>query len=77
MTNQKAAEIIAKYDINGFPEAFAMAVEALERQEPVKPVIRTSGCTTVRYVCGSCGSFIWSGENAKYCEQCGRPVKWE
>lgn len=44
MTNKEAAEIIAKYDVNGcgychqggdeIPQAFAMAVEALERQEP-------------------------------------------
>ena len=56
-------------------EAYKMAIDALEAREPVKPNKQYSGGgVTWWYVCGECGISI--NPNAKYCHQCGRPVKW-
>lgn len=63
------------------------ALEMLKEQEPVEPVEPTfkqdyDGIFV--WACGSCGAYMYhiyegidkAKEYAKYCRQCGRPVKW-
>lgn len=51
-------------------------VEYIKAHKPVKPQIERSGSgVTWWYVCGYCSTAI--NPNAKYCQQCGRPVEWD
>ena len=50
--------------------------ELLKEQEPVKPRFADGVHYTVnKYLCGACGHHI--NQNSRYCEGCGRAVKWE
>jgi hypothetical protein len=55
------------------------ALELLKEQEPVKPIKSklsfTRGFMWEIWDCGCCGNQLRSF--AKYCDQCGRAVKWE
>lgn len=57
------------------PEAFEMAISALEKQKPVKVDSEWD-----RYYgknnpcCGACGAYV--DEYSKYCKRCGRPIDW-
>ena len=54
--------------------AFDMAVDALERQEPVAPRYEMI-CDNKIAFCGNCDRYISLVTN--YCSYCGRAVKWE
>ena len=63
-------------------EALEMAVDALKAHEPVEPKVAHDGW----YRCGNCNNSLASGERVKhfyghpwpkYCEECGRAVKWD
>lgn len=60
-------------------EALKMAIEALEKQIPKKPIIITNLMTKhVSAHCSICDTDITyysSGEN--YCHNCGKALKWE
>ena len=52
------------------------ALELLKEQEPVKPRFADGVHYTVnKYLCGACGHHI--NQNSRYCEGCGRAVKWD
>ena len=67
------------------PWAKEMAEELLKEQEAVEPYMDYDGHDVWR--CGNCGATIFHIEHshadedwksyAKFCRQCGRPVKWE
>lgn len=67
-------------------EAVDMAINALEKQEPVKPTFtREIEFDMSHWDCGACGAFIWGNawpnapkeSRPRYCSYCGRSVKWE
>ena len=63
-----------------------MIDELLKEQEPVKPIIETNS-RGFMYKCGACGTGVaviantvsadWQKNNVKFCQRCGRAVKWE
>ena len=57
----------------------ALVGELLKEQEPVKPkkspLSMNNGYMWNIYDCGFCGSQLRG--MAKYCDQCGKKVKWE
>lgn len=57
------------------------ALALLKAQEPITPVMRKShsqGADDVWYECGGCGGYLGIHSRAKkFCDRCGRPVKWE
>lgn len=52
------------------------AIAALREKEPVKPEKHFLDIGMVWYSCGNCGHHIFRGTNAKYCDVCGRAVRW-
>ncbi len=67
-------------------EALEMAVDALRRQEPMKPVIEQGapsyygGTGRCRDYCGcqKCGEAVGRGDDkANYCPDCGQKIDWE
>ena len=66
-------------------EMYTDVIALLKEQEPVEPYMDYDGHDVWR--CGKCGATIFhiyhdgSDENwksyAKFCRQCGKPVKWE
>lgn len=63
-------------------ELFSDALELLKAQEPVEPQ-HLHDKSRLPLKCGNCGAFIiiiggFCGDyKAKFCCECGRPVKWE
>lgn len=58
--------------------ALDMAVEALEKQIPRKPVEQGDGIT---YNCPACGRYVgyfdaMAWETPKYCGECGQALDW-
>ena len=61
------------------------ALALLKEQEPVEPTFKQDYDGIFVWACGSCGAYMYhiyegidkAKEYAKYCRQCGRPVKWE
>lgn len=64
---------------NKFAIAQNVAIEALEKQIPKKPIIKTNLMTKhVSAHCSICDTditFYSSGEN--YCHNCGQAIKWK
>jgi len=60
-------------------------LKLLKEQEPVEPTFKQDRDGIFVWACGSCGAYMYhiyegidkAKEYAKYCRQCGRPVKWE
>lgn len=89
MTNQEAIETIkAHYPDERYTmlrEALDMAMDVLKAGEPVKPYMDFDGSDVWR--CGNCGATIFHPSHTqadedeknyeKYCQHCGREVKWE
>lgn len=81
MTPQEAIDIIKtavaevewEYPME-YAAAFDMAVDALERQESVKPINPLSPHGGGIYFCGKCKSLV--GTHDKFCSQCGRRLDW-
>ena len=57
------------------PWAKEMAEELLKEREPAKP-IRKKGRWFEYYAC-SCGTVFPTGQKPKYCQECGKKVKWD
>lgn len=53
------------------------ALELLKEQEPVRPVLARIGnyAAINDYTCPECGTDLYHLQ--KYCDECGRPVKWD
>lgn len=60
------------------------ALELLKGQEAVEPSFKHGEDGIFVWCCGSCGAYMYhiydgidkAKEYAKYCRQCGKPVKW-
>ena len=84
MTRQEAVETLNSVIIyvrreyaTKFELALYMAVDELERQEPLKPRLMREGWNIEHndYRCTACDTDIYYGQ--KYCDNCGRAVKWD
>lgn len=72
------------YSDSEVQETAKAALALLKEQEPVEPIFKLTDDKIFVWTCGSCGAYmyhIYNGidnakEYAKYCRQCGRPVKW-
>ena len=62
---QKYSDIASEYI-----EALEQAVEALLKQEPMKPIDEET-----EYVCGECGTHVAYMDN--HCWKCGQAIDWE
>ena len=58
-------------------EQYDMALSLLKALEPVPPIRKKKqGAYQSLYcMCGNCGGWLLDGQ--KYCDSCGRKVKWE
>ena len=55
------------------------AIELLNAQEPVKPVILVQDAALsngAKYICGKCGGSFFR-QKVNYCPWCGKEVEWE
>ena len=61
------------------------AITLLKEQTAVEPTFKQDEKGIFVWCCGSCGAYMYhiydgidkAKEYAKFCRQCGRPVKWE
>lgn len=60
---------------SGEMEAFGMALEALERNQP-KQVTDIRGGELRFGTCPSCGRRISTVEGGNYCQNCGQRLEW-
>ena len=51
------------------------ALELLKEQEPVEPIPPTDGSDL--WKCGNCNHQLFRCTHQRYCEMCGRQVKWK
>ena len=51
------------------------ALELLKGQEPVEPIPPTDESDLWR--CGNCNHQLFKCKHQRYCEMCGREVKWD
>ena len=74
--NIAMAEVEWDYPMD-YTVAFEMAIEAIEKQVPKKPI---KSDKEIRYCevwkCPSCG-FEWSSRVVSYCYRCGQRIDWE
>ena len=65
--------------VEGFAECTSAlakdALDLLKEQEPVKPIPPTDESEMWR--CGNCHHQIFRCTHQRFCERCGRPVKWK
>jgi hypothetical protein len=57
------------------PWAKEMVEELLKKQEAVKPIPPTDDSDL--WKCGNCNHQLFRCTHQRYCEMCGRNVKWE
>lgn len=68
------AEVEWEYSMS-YAAAFDMAIEALEKQIPKKPITPADGCKTC-----SCGLVLQEDNKRRcfyYCDRCGQKIDWE
>ena len=53
---------------------FEVDVSMLKEQEPVEPIPPTDGSDL--WKCGNCNHQLFRCTHQRYCEMCGRKVKW-
>lgn len=51
------------------------AIDLLKEQEPVEPIPPTDESDL--WKCGNCNHQLFRCTHQRYCEMCGREVKWE
>ena len=58
--------------------ALEMAIQALEKQVPKKPIVKTSYICGKKYYCSECKHYICADCNTKksYCSNCGQALDW-
>ena len=56
-------------------DSIRTAVELLKEQKPVEPIPPTDESDLWR--CGNCNHQLFRCKHQRYCEMCGRGVKWE
>ncbi len=91
MDEQKAIEILtlsdeAKRQLPMLAPAYDVAVKALEKQIPKKPLLRLCGdcqrdcvdCDRYEDRCPTCngGLYVESGKPYEYCPNCGQKLDW-
>ena len=90
MTIQEALEIIKNempYESGVINKALSMIENAVEKQIPKKPIVKSYFCHYVNYqdfLCPYCrnhiilkvdGNFI-AGKEQQYCDNCGQKIDW-
>ena len=89
MTTQEASNILANRDnrgipvvwVDGFTEAIAMAIEALEKQTPKRPYAHIFAPYEPHMLyaqCSCCKRRIRTKRTTKdkYCPKCGQAIDW-
>ena len=88
MTESEAKEIVQKekaYMDNhagrAQSEAFQMAINALEKQIPKKPIINhintNEDVTEIEYTCSACGTnYVELTPCEEFCPYCGNKIDW-
>jgi predicted RNA-binding Zn-ribbon protein involved in translation (DUF1610 family) len=80
MTYKEARNEMQSYAENswgGLNESFELAIKALEKQIPKKPLLYD--CDYSYFECGNCGEAIFYTDEAKthkYCLNCGQALDW-
>lgn len=70
-------EGLGKSDSKEFAETMDLAVEALEKQIPKKPIYHGK-CFATNYTCPVCGRLYWGKEYiGNHCDSCGQKLDWE
>ena len=61
-----------------YAEAFEVAIEALEKQIPKKPIPaeEQNARYAMKYTCPSCGKHFTGTGIADYCYHCGQALDW-
>lgn len=87
MTEQEAKEILLQIAYDGeYPmgstDAFGMAIKALEKQIPKKPIVTGEFCSYKIYCCPCCREELyedteWGNMEFAYCTDCGQKLNWE
>ena len=86
MTNEEARKMLKEIKpipIDGFKiiaDAYDMAIEALEKQIPKKPIIRKTEdyFGYVKYIlCPNCEKVEFGFNQPCFCELCGQAIDWE
>ena len=82
MTTKKAIEILKRVDeleckFEGYTTALDIAVQALEKQLPKKPIVKPYFYGK-KYYCSECQHYICAEYNTKefYCSRCGQALDW-
>ena len=87
MTEQEAIEELKCYRAQrgtSYPEEIAVAIKAIEKQIPKKPIINIGDTDKDRLACCPvCDSNVdwtyngfWRKGNPKYCRSCGQAIDW-
>ena len=80
--NEAKFEIIEHRPIIGFPkyvEALNIAINALEKQIPKKPISISSVENSMYVKCPTCKlrTVLYDGCSMDYCKNCGQKLNWE
>ena len=87
MTEQEAIEELKCYRAQSgtsYPEEIEVAIKAIEKQIPKKPIINIGDTDKDRLACCPvCDSNVdwtyngfWRKGNPKYCRSCGQAIDW-
>lgn len=80
MDDKKAHDILSGYELtvgsaNVLKEPLKVALEALERQIPMK--VDTNGIDHKTFTCPVCGRLYWEKEQVgDYCDSCGQKLSY-
>lgn len=79
MTHQEAIELLKDHeywtDFSWMDEVAEMAIEALEKQIPIKPIYTNNG-TVTRCKCGAIHFQSIPNIKLDYCSRCGQAIDW-
>ena len=75
------AEIVHHPECSIFAEALGLAIQALEKQIPKKPIIKhintSEEATEIEYTCSVCGTnFVELTPCMEWCPYCGNKIYW-
>lgn len=65
----------SKRDNTYYKGLFVSVLAMLKEHEPVEPEIQTGSGVSWWYICGNCKTAL--NPKDKYCNRCGREVKWK
>lgn len=70
-----------KWEKVEFNESIKLAIESLEKQVPMRPVLKLHTNRVPEeqkeYYCPTCDEWLtWNGTEPKHCEECGQAIDW-